>query len=137
METTAAGWGDGAGAAPRRDLVASRLGPMPSEAMVEIALQNFNAVLSACGTPPSLFMANSDGTAQREAVRRWHMSTVLPLSRALEIELTERLETEVRLEFDNYPLDLAGRAQSFQKFVAGGMAVDRALALTGLLADDD
>ena len=91
-------------------------------------------MLAACGCPPSLFI-DSDGTSQREGLRRWHLGTVLPLARVLEQELSARLEAEVRLRFDNYPLDLAGRAQAFQKLVAGGVAVNEALATSGLLAD--
>ena len=47
-----------------------------------------------------------------------------------------KLEAEVRLTFDAYPLDLAGRAQAFQKLIAGGVPVSEALATAGLLADD-
>ena len=134
VETVAAGWGDGRSAAPQRDWQASRLGPMPPESMVTVRSDAFEAVLAATGTPPSLFL-DSDGTSQREAVRRWHLGTVLPLARLLQDELTEKLEGAVRLTFDNYPLDLAGRAQAFQKLVAGGVAVNEALATSGLLAD--
>ena len=66
------------------------------------------------------------------AVRRWHLGTVLPLARVLEAELTAKLETDVHLRFDSYPLDLAGRA--FQKLVAGGVPVNEALATSGLLS---
>ncbi len=83
----------------------------------------------------SLF-SDSDGTAQREALRRWHMGTVRPLARLLAHELTMRLETPVALKFDGYPLDLQARAATFQKLVAGGVAVSEALATSGLLADD-
>ena len=72
---------------------------------------------------------------QREAIRRWHLGTVLPLARILERELEAKLEADVQLRFDSYPLDLAGRAQAFQKLVAGGMDVARAAATTGLLSD--
>ena len=65
-----------------------------------------------------------------------HLGTVLPLARLVEHELSAKFETNVRLKFDNYPLDLAGRAQAFQKLVAGGVAVNDALATSGLLADD-
>ena len=85
----------------------------------------------------ALFVDNADGTAQREAIRRWHLGTVLPLARLLEHELTAKLETEVRLKFDAYPIDLAGRAQAFQKLVAGGVAVTEALATGRLLAGED
>ena len=134
VETTAAAWDTGRVAAPQKDWQANRLGPTPPESMATIRKDAFSAVLAACGTPPSLFV-DSDGTAQREAVRRWHLGTVLPLARLLEHELTVKLETEVGLKFDSYPLDLAGRAQAFQKLVAGGVAVNEALATSGLLAN--
>ena len=105
--------------------------------LAEIRRDVFGHVLAATGTPPSLFVDNADGTAQREAVRRWHLGTVLPLARMIERELTDKLETPVSLKFDAYPLDLAGRAQAFQKLVAGGVAVTEALATAGLLADGD
>ena len=115
--------------------MASRLGPHPPESMAQVQKQSFEAVLAATGTPPSLFV-DSDGTSQREAVRRWHLGTVLPLARILEAELSDKLEGEVRLAFDAYPLDLAGRAQAFQKLVAGGVDVNAALVTAGLLSDE-
>ena len=133
IETSAAGWGEGRTAAPARDWQAARLGPMPPESTT-IREDAFEAVLAACGTPPSLF-TDADGTAQREAVRRWHLGTILPLARLVEYELTVKLETPVTLKFDSYPMDLAGRAQAFQKLVAGGVAVTEALVTAGLLAD--
>ena len=135
LETVASGWGEGKSASPRRDWQASRLGPDPPEGMARIRRDTFEAVLACTGTPPSLFV-DSDGTSQREAVRRWHLGTVLPLARILESELTAKLEAEVRLAFDNYPMDLAGRAMAFQKLVAGGVSVTEALATAGLLSDD-
>lgn len=136
VETVAAAWGEGRGAAPQRDWQASRLGPQPPEALARIRRDAFEAVLAACGTPPSLFL-DADGTAQREALRRWHQGTVLPLARLLEAELTAKLEGDVRLSFDGYPLDLQGRASAFQRLVAGGVPVTEALATSGLLADGD
>ena len=135
VETVAAAWGEGRAAAPQRDWQASRLGPMPPESMAMIRKDPFGAVLAACGASPALF-DDSDGTSKRESLRQWHMGTVRPLARLLETELTVKLETDVGLRFDNYPLDLAGRAQSFQKLVAGGVAVNEALAVSGLLAED-
>ena len=133
VETSAAGWGEGRTAAPQRDWQAARLGPAPPVTMATIRKDAFESVLAACGTPPSLFV-DSDGTSQREAVRRWHLGTVLPLARLVEHELSMKLETDVRLKFDSYPLDLAGRAQAFQKLVAGGVAVQEALIVSGLMA---
>ena len=83
VETTAAGFGEGRGAAPQRDWIASRLGPAPPEAMEKIRMGTFNAVLAACGTPPSLFI-DSESQAQREALRRWHLNLVVPMAKMLE-----------------------------------------------------
>ena len=133
VETVAAGFGEGRSAAPQRDWVPARLGPEPPEALATIQQQSFAHVLAACGTPPSLFTDDADGTAQREAVRRWHLGTVLPMAKILETELTEKLDAPVGLRFDSYPLDLAGRAQSFQKLVAAGMDLAKAAGLAGLM----
>ena len=136
VETTAAGWGEGQASAPMRDWRAARLGPAPPAGLTGLARDTFNAVLAACGCPPSLF-TDADGTSQREALRRWHLGTVLPLAGILAHELSAKLETSVRLVFDNYPLDLAGRAQAFQKLVGGGVGVTEALATSGLLASEE
>ena len=139
LETTSSGWAEGRGAAPgngNRDWVASRLGPSPGAAMVDVAEAAFRRTLAACGTPPALFTADADGTAQREALRRWHMNTVLPLAKILEHELALRLETPVKLTLDRYPQDIQGRAMSFAKMVQAGMDLDRAAAISGVLAED-
>ena len=135
VETVAAAWGEGKGAAPAKDWKAERLGPTPPDAMVQISQQSFERVLGACGTPSSLF-TDADGTSQREALRRWHLGTVLPLARLLEAELEAKLSTPVKLRFDLYNVDLAGRTQAFQKLVAGGVAVNEALMTAGLLLSD-
>ena len=134
VETTAAAWDQGKAAAPQKDWSANRLGPNPPDAMVEVAGAAFGRMLAACGCSPALF-DDSDGTSKREALRQWHLGTVQPLARLLEAELSAKLETRVRLNFDLYNVDLAGRAQAFQKLVAGGVAVNDALMTAGLLAD--
>ena len=136
VETTAAGWGEGAVAAPRADWKQSRLGPMPPESMVKLADSAFSRVLAAAGVPPSLFVDDADGTAQREGLRRYHMGVVRPMARLLETELTEKLGAAVRLTFDRYPLDMVSRAQTFAKLAAvEGVSPELALELSGMLAD--
>lgn len=134
VETTSAGWGEGRGAAPQRDWRAERLGPTPADGLVNVADAAFSRMLAACGCSPALF-DDSDGTSKREALRQWHLGTVQPLARILETELSAKLDTPVSLRFDLYNVDLAGRAQAFQKLVAGGVAVNDALITSGLLAD--
>ena len=135
VESTAGGMGEGRGNAPQRDWDPRRLGPAPPDAMVAISKDAFARMLAACGCSPALF-DDSDGTSKREALRQWHLGVVLPHARLIEAELSAKLETPVRLRFDLYNVDLAGRAQAFQKLVAGGVAVNEALATSGLLADD-
>ena len=107
---------------------------MPPDGLVKLADAAFGRVLAACGCSPALF-DDSDGTSKREALRQWHLGTVNPLAKLLETELSEKLGAPIRLHFDLYNVDLAGRAQAFQKLVAGGVAVNEALMTTGLLAD--
>ena len=131
VETSAAGWGEGRASAPQRDWMASRLGPMPPPGMVEVAQQAFERVLAATGTPPSLFV-DSDGTSQRESVRRWHLNLVLPLARLVEHELTAKLETPVALKFDTYALDMVSRATVVAKLAQAGVPMATALDAVGL-----
>ena len=131
LETTQHAWGDGRSAAPQRDWKAARLGPNPPETMARIRRDAFEAVLASCGTPPSLFV-DSDGTSQREAVRRWHQNLVLPLARLLEDEIAEKLEGECKLRFDGYALDLVSRATVVDKLVRAGIATATALSAVGL-----
>ena len=135
VESTAGGMGDGRSNAPQRDWDPRRLGPSPPDAMVQVAGAAFGRMLAACGCSPALF-DDSDGTSKREALRQWHLGTVQPLARLLEAELTAKLETNVQLRFDLYNVDLAGRATAFKNLVAGGVAVNEALATSGLLAGD-
>ena len=131
VETSAAGWGEGRTAAPQRDWRASRLGPAPPESMATIRKDAFEAVLAAYGTPPSLFL-DSDGTSQREAVRRWHLNLVLPMARLVEHELTAKLETPVELKFDSYALDMVSRATVVAKLAQAGVPMATALDAVGL-----
>ena len=136
VETSAAGWGEGKTAAPQRDWKAERLGPNPPESMPMVARQTFAAVLAACGCSAAMF-DDSDGTSKREAQRIFLHGTVRPLGKLLAAELSMKLGTEITLNFDQlYMHDLAGRAQAFQKLVAGGMDVAKAAGLSGLVAGE-
>ena len=113
METVAGGWGEGRPSAPNQIGNSNALGRMPPDALVKLADSSFARSLAAAGCSPALW-DDSDGTSKREALRQWHLGTVQPLARLLEFEATEKLETDVRLKFDLYNTDLAGRAMAFQ-----------------------
>ena len=133
VETVAAGYGEGASAAPRKDWIASRLGPNPPASMPEVLSQGFLEVLAACGVPPGMFQKMGD-SGQREAYRRWVALVVAPMGKLLAAELSAKLETEIALDFGGlYSHDLAGRARAFQSMVNGGIEPGKAAGLAGLM----
>ena len=92
-------------------------------------------VLSACGVPPTLFVANSDGTAQRESYRRFLHTALRPMARIMEAELRAKLDAP-DLALDLSPLaaaDVAGRARSFKAFVGAGVHPEDAARETGIV----
>ena len=132
VETTSAGWGD-AGAAPRRDWVPSRLGPAPPAALADLRRDTFVAVLSAAGCPPALFDPGGTAQGQRESWRRFGAGTVLPLARMLAHELTAKLETDIRLRFDDLAAaDTVGKSAVYRNLRGAGMDDDEARRLAGL-----
>ena len=127
-----AGQGHGPASAPAKDWIPNRLGPNPPEALVKLAEQAFERVLAACGMPAALWTGDA-AQASREALRLWHQNTVLPLARMLEHELQVKLETPVKLRFDNYPLDMVSRATVVAKLTQAGVAPAVALGTVGLM----
>ena len=90
-------------------------------------------ILSACGVSPSLFQANADGTAQRESFRRFLHSSLTPLTRIVEEELTLKLETPITLDLSGLnAADIAGKARAFGQLTKGGMKKADARKVTGL-----
>ena len=135
LETTAAGWGEGRGAAPMRDWRPERLGPNPPASLEAVMGRGFMEVLAACGVPPGLFL-EVDGTAQRKSYRRFFSLTVEPLAGLLAGELSAKLEAEISLGFSGrFAADLAGRARAFQSMVGSGMDLAKAAGLAGLMME--
>ena len=141
IETTSAGFGEGRAAAPgygNSDWVPKRLGADPPIGAVDLTDQTSLRVLSACRIPSAL-VAIAPGTAAREAFRRFLHVTVAPLLNVVAAECRAKLNVD-DLEFDTTDLhaaDIAGRARAFQSLVGGGMELDQAAGLSGLLIDDD
>ena len=117
------------------NLKPERLGAEPPTALVELFRLSREDVLSACGINPSLVM-DAQGTAQREAYRQFLFGTVAPLGRMVASELSAKLDTPVVLDWDELRAsDIAGRARAFGVMVStGGMDIERAAGLSGLLA---
>ena len=137
VETTMAGWGDGRVAAPRGDYEPKRLGANPPASLATLRTDAARAVLSACGVPVEL-VTPGDGTSAREGLRRFLHLTVQPLAAIVASELRVKLDTPtLSLSFDKlFASDLSGRARAFQSMVGGGMSLDQAAALAGLLTEE-
>ena len=137
VETAMAGWGDGRMAAPRGDYEPKRIGASPPASLATLRSDAAQAVLSACGVPVEL-VTPGDGTGQREAWRRFLHGCVQPLASCVATELAAKLDTPgLMLNFDRlFASDLSGRARAFQSMVNGGMDVNQAAGLAGLLVDD-
>ena len=132
-ETTAGGWQKGSSEAPRDDWKPSRLGAHPPDVLRSLRSEAGMAVLSACGVPVSL-ATDADGTSQRESWRRFVMGSVEPLLSQVGEELERKLETKIAFDLGGlWAHDLAGRSASFAKMVQGGMALEQAAAVSGVL----
>ena len=113
-----------------------RFGANPPESMVALSRRATAEVYAACGVPPQLVEPEGDGTAAREAYRRFLHATVAPLGRLVEQELSAKLESDIRLNFDTlFAADLAGRARAFQSMVGAGMDAAKAAGLAGLMGE--
>lgn len=132
VETTAAGWGEGRGSAPQRDFRPSRFGADPPVALVNLREQAQPAIWQACGVPAAL-LTDSDGTAQREAWRRFVMGRVEPLAARIAGELADKLDVDVAFNFaDVWAHDLVGRAGAYKRLVDAGMPPDHAARIAGV-----
>ena len=124
---------------PTGDWKQSRLGANPPDALVDLSDKASLAVLAACGVPPELMSGQAQGTAAREAFRRFLHATVTPLLDGMAREAAHKLDAP-GLAFNTdglFAADVQGRARAFQSMVGGGMEIERAAALSGLLVGPD
>ena len=92
-------------------------------------------MVAASGASLALF-GDADGTAQREALRRYLTLTVQPLAAMLERELQDKLEVDVTLNFDPlYAHDLQGRTTAYKNLTANGVDPDAAVKIVGLMRE--
>lgn len=138
VETTASGWDEGKVSSPTSDWRQMRIGPAPDESFVALRKSAAEAVASACSIPVAL-LSKADGTALRESWRRFILLTIAPLGREIASELSLKLGVPgLRLRFnDLWAFDIAGRSRSLQLLVFAGVALQKALELSGLLIEDD
>ena len=130
-ETTSSGWTEGMTAAPRRDWQQARIGPEPPEILGSLRKEVFRDVMRACGVPSAL-VDDADGTAQREAYRRFVMTSCEGLARRMQEEIEAKLEESIDLDFGSmWAHDVVGRSQSCKRLVDAGMPLGEAQVRVG------
>ena len=126
-------WGNSGDA--RVDLKSERFGAEPPAPLVELLSASSQEVYSACGFNSALWGGSSSGV--REAWRLALFGALSPLGRLVESEFKARLDEEISLSWQELRAsDLSGRARAFQSMVGGGMPVDQAVAVAGLMVED-
>ena len=140
VESTGGNWdlGNAGSSRPIQDFAIKRLGPNPPESLEGLYESLSRQILAAAGVSSAL-LGNSNGTYARESFRQFLHSTIQPVAAIAAVELSDKLDVP-DLSFDFSDLmasDISGRARSFASMVKGGMSLDRAAALAGLLVQDD
>ena len=137
-ETFAGGWDEGAAAAPQADWTQKRLGADPPAPLVDLHEQANLSVLAACGVPAPL-VSRSDGTAAREAWRRFLFASVAPLGRLVAEEAAVKLDSPgLSLGFAGLRAsDLSGRARALGSMTKAGVPLRQAMRLAGLEGEGD
>ena len=130
----AAGWDPDSSGQRRAGFAVTRFGANPPGTLDALRTETGRDVLAACGVPPTLFVANSDGTAQREAFRRFMHSTLRPVARLIEAEARLKLDSPaLTLDLSElWAADVAGRARAFGQLVQAGVDPADAAANTGV-----
>ena len=86
----------------------------------------------AIGIPYSL-VVDAPGVGQRESYRRMLHSTIAPIARIVEAELSAKMGVEIRLSFEAlFGGDLSAKSRAVSSLTTSGMELERALALVGL-----
>ena len=119
---------------PRQDWAVKRFGGDPPSELRELREDAAEAVVATC-VPPGLAFGSTDGTAAREAMRRWFHTSVAPVGRQVEAELRAKLEEPgLTLSFpalETFASDTVGKARTVGQLVQAGLEVEDALVKAG------
>ena len=135
VETTAGAHGGEYRDRPTQDWAQKRLGPSPPETLGELLTTTANHVLSATGLDPLVAgLARGDGTAHREAFRRFERLTLQPLARLIEPELRAKLDApDLTISFNSLrSSDFSGLARAYKSLKESGMAPEEIAELLDL-----
>ena len=108
------------------------IGPMPTDALVEIGKDSFHRSLAAMGLPIDLFAGGGNSQGQREAARRAHLNLIMPVTKMIQHELRDKLDTDLRIRHDTHFLDMVSRSIVIEKLTGAGVALNVALDAVAL-----
>lgn len=135
VETAQAGYGTGSAQGTRQDYQVQRVGANVPEAVMGLHNQFSRYVMGLYGVPLSL-VEKTDGTGQREAWRMFLHGTLTPMAAKIE-QAFRPAGLTLSLSFERlFASDIAGRARAFGSLVQGGMDIEEAASITGILSDD-
>ena len=128
-------WGNAGGDA-KVDLKTERFGANPPASLVDLVDVSSREIYAACGFNAALW-GGSQAASVREAWRLALFGVLSPLGKLVESEMKAKLDDDVSLTWTELRAsDLSGRARAFQSMVGGGMPVDQAVAVAGLMVED-
>ena len=131
VETTAGGFGQGRLAAPRDDYVQRRFGPAIPETSLGMRDSTILAILHAYGVSPKVL--DGDGNAMRESRRALYLDTILPLAAVVSQELSEKLGSNISLDFNpSQYRDFQRLSRSLKTFIDAGLSLGQASSLLGI-----
>lgn len=111
-----------------------RLGANPPQSIIALMEMITKETLQLCGIPLGLTTVSSTA-GTREAWRQFLFGTIAPLAKLVEYELSMKLNTTIKLTFDELRAsDITGRARAFNSLVQGGMSLQEAANISGILS---
>ena len=133
VESTAAGWGDGRGAAPTSEWMPRRIGANPPATINALRHDLSRGLLAAAGIPPDLaYGLTVNGAALLHLRRDFTDAAVEPLLRRCEGELSQKLGADVRLSAARPRGDILLRSRAAEALVRAGFPLEDARRLAGL-----
>ena len=134
VESQANNWESGG--QPSGDWGVKHFGPSIGVGMVETAKMARSEALAALGLNEAIFQG-ADSAALRESWRLALFSLIGPLGNLVEAELQAKIDPGISLSWvELRASDLSGRARSFQSMVGGGMSVEKATQIAGLMVEE-
>ena len=138
IESFATGGGEHRNEGTRKDFAVTRLGADPPATLPALRGDVEHCLAAALGLPAALLSPNADGTAAREALRRWLHTTLMPIAEMVCEEFERKLETPCSLTFERLEAgDIGGRARAFMQMRKAGLRVEAAARLAGLEGVDE